>query len=465
MSQPRWKAALSCVLLACAFPLAVAPAARSDDFRLATFKTDVTIPLGHRCMGILPRKAEQVVDPLYACGFVLLGPGKPIVLVSVDWCEIRNASYDQWRDALAEAAGTDRQRVLVCSVHQHDAPVVDVHAEQLLASVSLAGELFDTRFHDDAVRRTAAALRDGLDGARRVTHLGFGKVRVEKIASSRRVVHPDGRVSFSRYSRSGGDAFHRDAPEGDIDPWLKSISFYDGQRSLATLSVYATHPMSYYGRGEISADFVGMARDRRQRDDFQVAQIYASGASGDVTAGKYNDGSTANRPVLAERLYRAMKAASDTAQRTPLEHVDFRTAELHLEYHDGAEFTEAALLETLHDAKADVRDRILAAMGLSSRRRVASGQAIDVPCVDFGPAQIVLLPGEAFVGYQLIAQQMRPDSLVVCIGYGECWPGYIPTRSAFEERFGHGWRWVAPGAEKRMRTALEDVLLPDGADR
>ena len=460
MARSLWKSSLSILLAIYVACLATETAAKADPFRLATFKTDVTIPLGHRCMGILPRKAERVVDPLYAHGFVLLGPDKPIVLVAVDWCEIRNASYDRWRDALAEAAGTDRQRVIVCSVHQHDAPVVDGGAQQLLASVSLPGELFDTRFHKDAVRRTAAALRDSLDGARPVTHLGLGKTRVEKIASSRRVVHPDGRVSFSRYSSSGGDPFHRGAPDGDIDRWLKSISFYDGRQPLATLSVYATHPMSYYGRGEVSADFVGIARDRRQRDDFQVAQIYASGASGDVTAGKYNDGSTANRPVLAERLYRAMKAASETAERVPLERVDFRVTALNLEFHDGVEFTESALTETLHDGSADVSDRILAAMGLSSRQRIASGQAIDVPCIDFGPAQIVLLPGEAFVGYQLMAQQMRPDSLVVCIGFGECWPGYIPTRAAFEERFDHGWRWVAPGAEEQIRAALGRVLLP-----
>jgi len=50
----------------------------------------VTIPLGHRCMGVLPRKAERVVDPLYAIGFVAAGADKPIVVLSVDWCEIRN---------------------------------------------------------------------------------------------------------------------------------------------------------------------------------------------------------------------------------------------------------------------------------------------------------------------------------------------------------------------------------------
>ena len=52
----------------------------------------------------------------------------------------------------------------------------------------------------------------------------------------------------------------------------------------------------------------------------------------------------------------------------------------------------------------------------------------------------------------------------MAIGYGECWPGYIPTKKAFDEKFGHGWRWVAPGAEARIEAALRKVLLaPESA--
>ena len=102
------------------------------------------------------------------------------------------------------------------------------------------------------------------------------------------------------------------------------------------------------------------------------------------------------------------------------------------------------LQQVLEDSSRKVEQRILAAMGLSSRRRVADGQAIDVPCIDLGAAQIVLLPGESFVGYQLMAQQLSPDSFVMAIGYGECWPGYIPTESAFQDGFQDVWLWAAP---------------------
>ncbi|MEX2287434.1 MAG: hypothetical protein WD648_10115 [Planctomycetaceae bacterium] len=429
-------------------------------FELASFTVDVTPEIGQRLMAVSATKAKEIVDPLFAHGFVLTGADEPIVVLAIDWCEIRNGAYDHWRDVLAEAAGTKRERVLLSSLHQHDAPVTDIGAENLLARVGLAGEMFDLKFHEQCVRRAASALVDCLKTKRRVTHVGVGQAPVENVASNRRVVGPDGSVSFHRGSSSGGDPKLAAAPIGMIDPNLKTLTFFDGETPLLSLHAYATHPMSYYGRGGVSADFVGMARDLRQRDEPAVKQMYVSGCSGDVTAGKFNDGSPANRPLLAHRLHQAMQKAWQSTERHPLEKIGFRSTELDLEYRKSPTHTREALDKVLTDPQAQVRDRILAAMGLSSRQRVASGRLIDFPVIDFGPAQIVLFPAEVFVGYQLIAQQMRPESFVVSIGYGECWPGYIPTNEAFDDGFTDVWLWVAPGAEAKIRAALQKVLLP-----
>ena len=57
-----------------------------------------------------------------------------------------------------------------------------------------------------------------------------------------------------------------------------------------------------------------------------------------------------------------------------------------------------------------------------------------------------------------MAQRLRPDVPVVCIGYGECWTGYIPTRAAFADGFTDQWLWVDRGADAEMRSALVKVL-------
>lgn len=427
-------------------------------FRLARFSVDVTIPLGHRCMGILPTKSRVVADPLYAHGVVIVGADDPIVICAVDWCEIRNGAYDQWRDRLAAAAGTLRQRVLVSSVHQHDAPVVDREAAKLLEQVGLKGELYDEAFHERTLDRVADAVEAAMEETVPITHVGLGQARADQIASSRRVVTADEQVAFNRGSRSGDDPFHSEAPDGLIDPFLKTISFWNNETPLAALHAYATHPMSYYGEGEVSSDFVGLARQRMAEQYPMVQQVYFSGCSGDVTAGKYNDGSVKSRTELIDRLHRAMVQSWKDTVRHPLRHVSFRNAEIDLPFSPNEQLTEASLSELLHDRTQSVESRVWAAMGLSSRQRVAGGQKIDLPCVDLGPAQIVVFPGEAFVGYQLMAQNVRPESFVFSIGYGECWPGYIPTEESFGENFRDKWLWAGPGSEQRILSALYQVL-------
>jgi len=74
----------------------------------------------------------------------------------------------------------------------------------------------------------------------------------------------------------------------------------------------------------------------------------------------------------------------------------------------------------------------------------------------------VLLPGEAYLEYQLAAQALRPEAAVLALGYGECAPGYVPIERAWEENDGNlrDWCWVSPGAEARMRRVLEAALRP-----
>jgi len=228
----RWNAVLLGAFVVCSAGVALGA---EPKFRLSTFAADVTIPLGHRCMGILPQKSKSIADPLECRGFVIRSPRGVFVLAAVDWCEIRNGAYDEWRDALAKAAGTSRERVLVCSLHQHDAPVCDRGAQELLDGVGMKRELYDPEFLATCLRSVGEAITKSLETSQPVTHIGIGEAKVEKVASSRRVKLPDGRIDYNRYSSSGGDKFHAEADEGPIDPNLKTISFYNGEKPIVAL--------------------------------------------------------------------------------------------------------------------------------------------------------------------------------------------------------------------------------------
>jgi len=445
------------VVRALSAAMMLAGAGASASFSVATFEADVTIPIGHACMGGGVADAKEIVDPLFAKGFVLLGAGKPIVVVALDWCQCNNDSYDRWREVLAKAAGTSRRRVMLATVHQHDAPICDLTAQRLLDEYGLKGWNCDPAFHEQAVQRTAAALKRSLKSARRVTHFGTGQAKVEKLASNRRVVRPDGKITWERGSASG-DLFG--APEGEVDPWLKTVSFWDGDKPVLAWSCYAIHPMSYYGKGGVSADFPGMARARRQQDDPNVFQIYFTGCGGDTTAGKYNTGAPTNRGVLAKRLYDGMLAAWEATSRHPLKRIDFRSAELRLPARDTGKFTLDAMRETLANTNASRWQRISAALGLSWRARVDVSQPIDVPCLDLGrgKALFAILPAESFVGYQLAAQRWLPDSFVMVAGFGDGAPGYIPTDQCWHDGYGDDYCWVQPMTGKPILEALARAM-------
>jgi hypothetical protein len=409
--------------------------------------------------GVAP--ARVIVDPLDAIGFVLHGDelGSPVVFVAIDWCEIRNDAYDRWRTVLAEAAGSEPERVMVTALHQHDAPLVDLQAQRILERHRCAGAICDLEFHEVAVQRVARAVRTArLQPPRPVTHIGLGRARVERVASNRRYTLQDGSISFGRTSACH-DLQGREAPEGLIDPWLRTLSLWEGPEPLIALSHYAVHPMSYYGQGGVSADFVGMARRARQRALPNVVSIYASGCSGNVTAGKYNDGSPENRPRLAARLEQAMATAWEETRRVPLTKTEYRVVPLHFDPRQDEGFRSEELSQRLTTDPKPF-NQCLAALGLSWRQRLEAGRQVDLPALDFGQAVVTLLPGESYVEYQLLAQALRPDALVLAVGYGESATGYIPTARHWEEGDGNlrDWCWVAPSAERVLTEGLKRLL-------
>jgi hypothetical protein len=428
-------------------------------FHLATFSADVTPPAGHPLCGGWIEPVRAVDDPLRALGVVLLGMGRPIVLCAVDWCGIRNEAHLAWRKALAEAVHTVPSCVAVQCVHPHNAPFADLQAERILEAVPGAPLSLDLKFFERAVRQTADAVKACLARTVRFTHLGTGKAKVDQVASNRRVLGEDGKVKYVRYSATK-DPKIRAEPDGLIDRWLRTLSFWDGARPLAALHYYATHPMSYYGDGRVTSDFCGLARDHRQRDDPAVFQVYFTGCAGNITAGKYNDGAKENRPVLRDRIYTAMKAAWQDTTRHVVTGWEWRVEPLKFAPRSEKSFGEDESRKILENSKESIARRGNAAFQLAWLKRIA--QPVELTCLDLGKVQVLHLPGEPFIEYQLKAQELRKDSFVCVAGYGDDGPGYIPTRKAyFEGGYEPTVALAAPSEELLNRTMAKLLKATD----
>ncbi len=426
---------------------------------LATFACDVTPPIGHPlCGGWIP-PVRAVDDPLRALGVVLLGMGKPVVLCAVDWCGIRNDAHRAWRQALADASHTVPERVAVQCVHPHNAPFADTGAQRLLEAAKGPIAL-DRRFFDRAVARVADSARAALARTAPFTHVGVGQARVEKVASNRRVIGPDGKVKYWRGSATK-DPKARAEPEGLIDPWLKTLSFWNDTAPLAALHYYATHPMSYYGDGRVSSDFCGLARQKRQADEPKILQVYFTGCAGNIAAGKYNDGTRENRPVLRDRMYAAMAAAWKATERHAVKGWEWRVEPVRLPPRAEKNFGIEASRKVLEDPKQTAARRGNAAFQIAWRQRL--DRPIDLTCLDLGKALVLHLPGEPFIEYQLAAQGLRRDAFVCVAGYGDGGPGYIPPAAAYlQGGYETTVALAGPGSEAILRRAMARLLRARG---
>jgi hypothetical protein len=381
--------------------------------------------------------------------------GKPVVLCAVDWVGIRNDAHLAWRRALARAAHTVPENVALQCVHPHNAPFADTGAERLLRGARAPSSL-DLKYFDRVVERTSAAAKASLAKTQEFTHIGLGQGKVEKVASNRRVIGSDGKIKFWRGSATK-DAKARAQPEGLIDPWLKTLSFWHRDRALAALHYYATHPMSYYGDGQVSSDFCGLARKKRQQGDPNVFQIYFTGCAGNIAAGKYNDGARENRPVLRDRIYAGMLAAWKATKRHPVKAWEWRIEPVKLPPRSEKSFGLEQSRKLLEDAKQAKARRGNAAYQIAWLNRL--NRPIALTCLDLGKAQVLHLPGEPFIEYQLRAQRLRKDCFVCVAGYGDDGPGYIPPASAYLE--GGYETTVAlsgPGSEEILNRALGKLL-------
>ena len=279
------------------------------------------------------------------------------------------------------------------------------------------------------------------------------------MASNRRILGEDGKVKIMRFS-STRDSAAIAAPEGLIDPWLKCVSFWNYDQPIVILNYYATHPMSHYGKGDVSSDFVGIARESRETQ-LGVPNIYFTGAAGNIAAGKYNDGSPERRGILAERMEKAMRQAWEVSKKTPLSQSDLKWNNTEIQLPLAKHLEEDRLTAQLQDAHLDSLKKFTAAKQLAWLRRTGSGHNVNISSLKLGNVWLLNIPGEASIEYQLAAQKMVPGDHVCTAAYEEYGSGYICPEIAYSQggyESSERASFVAPEVEPVLLAAIAEVL-------
>ena len=435
--------------------LAASPASRADTpLRVATFRCDVTPPLGEPIYSSY-RPLATIEHPLLAKGVVLDDRGERYVVCSMDWCEVCNGTHTLFRQKMAEAAGTDASRVAVQTIHQHTAPMGDGDALRLLENADSPPPHLKPAFFDAVADQLAAAVKAAVDRLGPFDRIGTGQAKVEGVASSRRIKSEDGRI-LVRWSRCTDPAL-RAMPDGKIDPWLKTITFAHGDKPLVRLHYYATHPQSFYGDPRASYDFPGIARETVESEE-DVVQIYFNGCGGDITAGKYNDGSREARDELATRLAAGMRASIAATRFQPATSIRWHTVPLRLTPRTDTGYAASDYNTRMADPKLRPTARIYrGAMPLAFLARQQT--PIVLSSLSIGNVHALHLPGESMIDYQLFAQDLLSNDFVAVAAYGDCACGYICTARAFEEG---GYEpkdsFVVPESETALKAGIRNLL-------
>jgi len=413
------------------------------DLRVASFRADVTPKLGEPLIWTMP--AKVVADPLWAKGVIIENGRNRLVLCAMDWCGLGNRAHLLFRRKLAEAAGTDLSRVTLHTIHQHTAPYVDSTAYDLLRQSGAGMLMFSDNSLAEVADRVAASVEAAVGKLEPFDQVGVSSTEVERVASDRRIHGPDGKI-IVRYSNGAKSRAMAEAPEGDIDRNLRTITLASGGRVLVRLHYYATHPQTFCCEGTVSGDFLGAAREAFERED-GVPQIYFTGAAGDVTVGKYNDGSPEAREALTSRLLAAFRRSAAHPKFAPANDATWKNIPLVL---PKKELAEAA------DAPNDDSSRYRRAITIAFERRK---EPLEMSALRLGTVRIVHMPGEPMLAFQRYALSLCPRDFVAFAGYGDIAPGYICTDRAYAEGgYEPSASNTAPGAEAAVKAALRKLL-------
>ena len=429
---------------------------KPGDLRLATFRFDVTPPKGHSLCGGWIRPVVGVDDPLEAMGYVLLGVGKPIVVCAVDWTGLANSAHIQWRKALADAAKTTIDRVAVQCVHQHNAPFACMDAQAIVQEQGDLPDIVNPVFFDRCLKNAGDAVTKSLKKTTPVTHIAHGEARVEKVAANRRIIGLNGKLISQRGSSSRKPEHHR-FPEGLIDPMLKTVAFYNGNKKLVASHFYACHPMSYYGDGRVSADFCGLARRRMQKQEPDCLHLYFNGCGGNIGAGKYNNGSKEARIELTQRMFDGITTSNATLKPELIRSFAWETEDI-LPPLD-PRFNEEQLLVGIRNKTNRVVARNRPSYTVAFIRRVKEGIPITLSSLHVNDISMLHLPAESFIEYQLRAQAIAPNRFVACAAYGDGGPWYIPVKEAYPQGgYAVGVAWCSPQIDPLMSNGIQTLL-------
>jgi neutral ceramidase len=380
--------------------------AHAQSFKAGVARADITPAPGVELWGYSNRSgpATGTLDPLYARVLVLDDGRQAVAVVTLDLG--RSFGQPQMNFVRTRVRQLHRvNEVMFIASHTHSGPVIDEDYEQVPA--------WEQQALDKIVEAIGTA-RGRMTEAR--IGVGYGQAI---LGHNRRYIQSDGKVKMLWRNSTG-------QPTGVIDPSVGVIRVDNQQgQPLALLVNYACHPV-VFGPDNLrySADFPGaMARFVEASWNNQPICFFLQGAPGDINPMLDKTPLAENADVemrqLGEQLGREVVRVSRSIQTEPSALPEL--AYLNEEMQFKNRWSQAAL-----------RNAITAAYGPNPAKRYLRylHDPIALPVTTLlinRQIALVGLPGEPFVGLQLMLKQRSPLTATFLCGYTNGYVGYFPT--------------------------------------
>lgn len=398
------------MIVVCA--MAVVAAAQST-LRAGVARTDITPPPGVELWGYSNRSGPAIgtLDPLYARVLVLDDGRQTIALITLDLGRSFGPPQIAWlRDKARRQHGV--KDVMLIASHTHSGPMIEDSYDNELPP-----------WEQRALEKIADAIGEAISKLK-AARIGVGLGQAI-IGHNRRVVQSDGSVKMLWRNSTGQQT-------GIIDPTVGVIRVDDAQGNpMAILVNYACHPV-IFGPDNLrySADYPGaMARFVEAsfaNSGSQPIGFFLQGAPGDINPQMDKtplaENADAIKIEVGEKLGREVVRVARTIQTETMANPEVALLSEDLRFQNRWDLDKLRQL---------VNFAFPPALAKRYQRYVTPEIAATVTTLVINKQiAIVGLPGEPFVGLQLLLKQRSPLATTFMTGYTNGYFGYFPTIGA-----------------------------------
>ncbi|MGC8971680.1 MAG: neutral/alkaline non-lysosomal ceramidase N-terminal domain-containing protein [bacterium] len=405
---------------------------------VGAYEVDITPPLGIDLAGYFNiRKADKILDNLYAKTVVLKTETNEVAISSCDLCVIPRELVLKIRELASIWSNIPKDNIMISATHTHTGPVT---------TGLLAGEI-DQTYIDVMARRVATSISMAKKNLKEAI-VKVGKGKEDSIVFNRRYLMKDGSV-ITNPGKLNPDIVK---PAGPIDPEVLVILIESKIGEPMALIVNYSNHVDTIGGTVVSADYPGIMCKILKRFLGDIPVLFLNGAEGDINhidvgnpspQGGYKEAERIGK-ILAGEVIKTisgmktldidLKIKSSLLKipiRKPSQEEIERAKELLSETIEGESSKELTAFDL---AKGSIEiEKVYAEEILLISQLEENFEELEIQGISLGNLCLLGIPGEPFTEIGLEIKQKSPFPYTGIVSLSNGYSGYIPTEKAFDE--------------------------------